>query len=36
MTGFSPEGKRAFPWKSPGLSGFWSEKLPTKKPEDPD
>jgi hypothetical protein len=35
MTAFSSEGKRGFPWKSRDLSSFWSEKSPTKKPEDP-
>src|SRR5205085_11154552 len=35
MTSFSSEGKRSFPRKSGEFSGFWTEKLPTKKPEEP-
>jgi hypothetical protein len=35
MTTILPEGKRAFPWKRQGIIGFQSEKLPTRKPEEP-
>jgi hypothetical protein len=35
MTTISPEGKRAFPWKKRGNMDFKSEKLPTRKPEEP-